>query len=575
MRVVLRRSLDTPLFYDHDRILEVKSMRKMRILIALASVGAFFALAGNALATPHHVDMMQASSLYRPFPEGINPNNANQALSQVMSRASWDSQYAQVIMQQTGDSSFDSSHYTTLGYSAHAPAGTTNSALTGSGTVVPVTDHDGSQSVKVLLVMNIVTKQTVAIMVRCGNPRLHPFTKPIPWKPFQKGTLIHVNRQVSKPVSIKCPSGQEVTGTVTATVRGVVSARTWGKVQGSLNLRLQQSVNLQVKVLASLKCGAAPVQPPAKGACSLNGVPQPSVPSGYVVDVAGNCVQQTNNAEQNCKASGGSWNGATQLCTIIQVNGNCSNIIVVNGSNNTVSSSQQGNCNSGSTPPSSNFMATVNASASATATATVNCPGGSATATATATATASGSGSGSATSTVSQQDAQNKAQAIADANAHASASANANASASVSASAKCTPAPPPPTVVTFTMSFDTINDIPAGTCRPEPLHVTSSVAGQVQVSPSKGLISAVDCYQPNTGQLSMVRLAVKTGSQDLTVYVYEPNDSSLTSDTLTAVPIIAGVVANSNTASTSFTVSHPIRPFSTDTVNSAQLENSL
>ena len=117
-----------------------------------------------------------------------------------------------------------------------------------------------------------------------------------------------------------------------------------------------------------------------------------------------------------------------------------------------------------------------------------------------------------------------------------------------------------PSKPTFTMSFDTINDIPAGTCRPEALHVTSSVAGQVQVSPNVGLVSTIDCKQPDTGQLSKVTLQVDTGSHDLTVYVYEPTDTSATSDTLTAVPLIKDVDAKSNTATTSFTVSHPTRP---------------
>jgi hypothetical protein len=117
----------------------------------------------------------------------------------------------------------------------------------------------------------------------------------------------------------------------------------------------------------------------------------------------------------------------------------------------------------------------------------------------------------------------------------------------------------PPVVVTFTMSFDTINDIPAGTCRPEVLHVTSSVAGQVQISPNIGLISTVDCYRSNNERLSMVNLPVNTGSQDLTVYVYEPTDTSATSDTLTAVPLVTGVDAKNNTALTSFMVSHPTR----------------
>jgi hypothetical protein len=125
---------------------------------------------------------------------------------------------------------------------------------------------------------------------------------------------------------------------------------------------------------------------------------------------------------------------------------------------------------------------------------------------------------------------------------------------------KPTPPVPPTPKPTLTMMWDTINDIPGGTCRPENLHVTSSAAGQVQISPTNGLVSAIDCYQPITGQLSLVTLPVSTGSHDLTVYVYAPADSSATSDTLSAVPQISGLDANANTVTTSFTISHPTRP---------------
>lgn len=115
---------------------------------------------------------------------------------------------------------------------------------------------------------------------------------------------------------------------------------------------------------------------------------------------------------------------------------------------------------------------------------------------------------------------------------------------------------PPPT---FNMTWDTINDIPVGVCRPEVLHVSTSVAGQVKVYPTNGLVSTIDCYQPDAGQHSTVMLSVTTGSNDYTVYVYESNDTSATSDTLTAVPLISGVDASQNTATAQFQVKHPTR----------------
>jgi hypothetical protein len=112
--------------------------------------------------------------------------------------------------------------------------------------------------------------------------------------------------------------------------------------------------------------------------CTFNGVPQYVQPpnttinaqgqcvvqtnncpvSGQVHDANGNCVNQSNAAEQNCKAAGGTYNNNTGLCTIIQVNGNCSNIIVINGSGNTVSNTQGGNCNNTTTTPSPTFTCT-------------------------------------------------------------------------------------------------------------------------------------------------------------------------------------------------------------------------
>ncbi len=73
--------------------------------------------------------------------------------------------------------------------------------------------------------------------------------------------------------------------------------------------------------------------------------------AGFVLNAQGNCVQQTNLAQQNCEAQGGSYNTITNLCTIIQVTGNCSNITVINGSNNVVEVRQEGNCNSSTPPP--------------------------------------------------------------------------------------------------------------------------------------------------------------------------------------------------------------------------------
>ncbi|MGA3150417.1 MAG: hypothetical protein ABSD10_02260 [Candidatus Saccharimonadales bacterium] len=228
-------------------------------------VGAFLMIASPALASTNSITKVNASvNLYRPFPNGIDPNNPQHALQQVEGRAAWDPSYAMTIAQQADRPDFVLSEYRAEGYAPHASPGSTNSGITGGGTVVPVADHNGSQYVKVFLMINIVSQKTVELMVRCGNPRLKPSVSVVvlPWKPFSKGTVIRFNRKLSKPVSITCPSGQKVSGVLTTTVSGFTRATTWGKVQGSLDLKLREKVSLHVKSWVTLKCGPAPPPTP-------------------------------------------------------------------------------------------------------------------------------------------------------------------------------------------------------------------------------------------------------------------------------------------------------------------------
>jgi hypothetical protein len=77
-------------------------------------------------------------------------------------------------------------------------------------------------------------------------------------------------------------------------------------------------------------------------------IPTLSCPASYsYVAALASCVQQTNNASQECAGKGGvsSGSGVNFTCTIIQINGNCSNINVYNGNNIQVESHQEGNCN--------------------------------------------------------------------------------------------------------------------------------------------------------------------------------------------------------------------------------------
>lgn len=92
---------------------------------------------------------------------------------------------------------------------------------------------------------------------------------------------------------------------------------------------------------------------PKTAVCTMpNGTVAYTLPPGYIVQ-NNQCV---NIAQQNCQIAEGSWNPNTQMCTIIQVVGQCTNVVIVNGNGNTVSTSQQGNCNTntgggGSNPP--------------------------------------------------------------------------------------------------------------------------------------------------------------------------------------------------------------------------------
>ncbi len=248
-------------------------MRFMRMLVVPAVVVGAFVFASSALAA--------SPSLYRPFTNGIDQNNAAHAWQQVSGRAAWDSQYGSTIAQQTGSVTYVADQYMPVGYRYGMP-GTTNSALSGAGTIVPLQDHAGSGSVKVLVVMNIVTSKTIAFMVRCGNPRLHKnaYVAPLPWKRFARGTVLRIHRNISKPVQIVCPSGQKVSGALNVVFNGIVRGSTWGKVQGSLTEHLRVGLKAQLRAWVTLKCGA----PPAVNIPVPPPTPTPSPPVVIIVN---------------------------------------------------------------------------------------------------------------------------------------------------------------------------------------------------------------------------------------------------------------------------------------------------
>lgn len=311
-------------------------MRLCRTFAALAVlVGVLVVNVSGASASDRY---------FRFIPEGINPDNPGLAWQQVSNRAQVDPSYAGTIAREAGVKTFKSSDFQPLGYQAHAPKGTTNSASTSTGKSVAVRDHNGSQNVKVLVVVNIHTSKRVYLMVRCGNTRIHT-SHPLPWKPFASTAVVRFHKTVNKSTTITCPSGQKVAGKVKVTVVGTARGRSWGKTQGNLSLYTMVKVDEQARVALSLKCGPAPKPAPAT----------PSAPCvlgpGQIHDSAGNCVSQSNNAEQNCKAAGGSYNTVTVTCTIVQINANCSNVTIIDGNGNVITQTQQGNCTITVNPP--------------------------------------------------------------------------------------------------------------------------------------------------------------------------------------------------------------------------------
>ena len=266
-------------------------MRKCLIL-ALTTVGAFLLFAGNALASSDTAAASKAAStssdLFRFIPNGIDPINDAHATQQVIAYAKKNPAYGQALASQTGDTRFIASSFKADGYRPHAPAGSTNSAAGAGGQVVGTADHGNSATVKVVAIINVHTMQVAYVMVRCGNLRLMRVT-PIPWKPIHIGVSAMINRSVTKKATITCPSGQKVTGLVTTRVKGVIYARTRGKVKGWAKIWLRQQADLQIKTVLTLKCGPAPKPP----------VPTPPTPPGNCsVVIIGN-----NNNVSNCNVS--------------------------------------------------------------------------------------------------------------------------------------------------------------------------------------------------------------------------------------------------------------------------------
>lgn len=371
-------------------------MRFKRMCIIPTLVGAFFVLlfASNALASPKVAVAAQANHDF--IPGGISKTDVNAAWSRVNSRAFVDPNMRQAIATQANVTTYDPSDWRVIGYGKASP-GTGNSSVLNGGQVAAAPEtsrcHVGAQ---VLIAVHKVTGAKLEICTACGNPRLRRVVQRIPKRPWALGTVINISRHVSKPIELTCPSGQKVSGKLDVWLKERITGRTWGTIQGAMDAKMKLRVDLAIKAEVKLNCGPAPVPPPLicqppntvvggvctapapppaqpvctfngvpvftqppgttivngvcvvqTAVCTLNGVPQFTVPAGFVV-VGGVCIQQ---AQINCTAMGGTWNGSMMTCTIIQVVGTCSNITIINGNNNTTTVTQQGNCNTTPPPP--------------------------------------------------------------------------------------------------------------------------------------------------------------------------------------------------------------------------------
>lgn len=301
-----------------------------------------------------------AATYQRFLPGGLPQSSSSSATHAVLKYADMNSTYGNEIARQTGASSYHSRDYTSAGW-GKAPANTLNTAETSSGGIVKYADAVGTKTVRI---RNKKTGVIVHIMVRCGNPRL---TKgggpPVVHKvKIRKILRMWVNKKVTAKRSIVCPgTNQKVTGTATASIKGWFKTTVKGTFTGSAKIKYQQQIDAKLKATVKLQCVGIPVvPPPPPNQCSPGEVKNSSgvcvvvdvkCEAGKIMNSNGVCVTQTNTAEQNCKAMGGTYNGNNSMCTIIQVNGNCSNITIINGSDDTTTTHQEGNCNTNVTPP--------------------------------------------------------------------------------------------------------------------------------------------------------------------------------------------------------------------------------
>jgi hypothetical protein len=476
-------------------------MRQLRMLFALTLVGAACAIL-PAFANA-------ASGTLHPFiPGGLPTNNVGAAWNMIQSRAAADPSFAAALASNAGDSIYSSANFKPLGYHNGAP-GTVNSGATDEGTVSKSQDtKECSTTSKMVVLLNVHTQTKVYVCTACSNPRIYS-VHPAPFHPFSKGTVVRYNRTFSKLVLYTCASGQKVSVMVTTWIHGKLYARTWGQANGTINARLSASFQANANQTITLKCGAPPKKPVPCG-CAAPAPPAPQPPVVVVVVVTPTCV------------------GANA----------CSN----------------------NPPPPSNVTVTGLTTVQSLKTLNLACPapnqgivktGTGAVGLTSPTFTGSGTSQSAAQADLASQEStwQTQNQGVADAAALQQAQSNLN-----TALQSCPSAPPSPTAV---ISVESINDIPAGQCRPVTITTNFSAPGSLIIDPGVGSVNT-DCYDSSTRQ-STLTIPVSAGNGSFVVNIWVPSDASVTTQTLTVTATISGMsppVVSSQT----FAVSQPVRP---------------
>lgn len=267
---------------------KVKKVRHRIILILVALIATLtFAPTANA-------------SYQRFLANGLPTASPQAATSAVLAYASLNDGYGRVIAAETGATSFHKGDYRAVGWGV-ASANTTNSALSGTGSTVPTT---GGVGVKTVRIRNTKTGRLVAVMIRCGNPRLHKGGRRVLRVKVLRILRVYVNRKFT--VSKTCPTNPAIKATVKGRVKGWFRTRVKGWTTGA-KLWYQQKVNLAVSTTLRVTCVGQPKAPP-------------QLPSGVTI------IQQT------------------------VINTVCGNTTIITGTgNNNVT--QGGNCNTVVTQP--------------------------------------------------------------------------------------------------------------------------------------------------------------------------------------------------------------------------------